>query len=481
MSDRCVDARCRRCSAPRCSPAAPSGRTTAGRTSRPRPRTRKTRAGRWRSLPTSRRAARGGAIYGDDDLDALEDAATTTNFTVAQAEATQRAANALVQQARAAYFPVIGADAAVTRTGGGARSSGFSGGGATTKQVSLSVSWEIDLWGRVRRQVESQRASAEATAADLASIVLSVQASVASDYFQLRQIDTQRQLLTDTIAAYQRTLDVTRNRYAGGVSARVDVAQAETQLKTTQVQAIDLQNARAQLEHAIALLTGKPASTFSIPARRWIAFDEKRAPAVPSTGMPSQLLQRRPDIAAAERRVAAANAQIGVAEAAYFPALSLSADGGYTSVAGALFSAPNRFWSIGPTLAQTLFDAGLRRAQTAQAVATYEADVAAYRETVLAGFAEVEDQLSAMRILEQEAAAQEDALASARESLALTINQYKAGTISYTDVVTVQATALNNERNAVSIFGSRLVASVTLVRALGGGWDATQDSTVSAR
>ncbi len=416
-------------------------------------------------------------IYGDPDLDALEEAATSTNFTIAQADATHRAANALVEAARASYFPVLSADAAATRTGGGARSSG----GATTKQVTLNASWEIDLWGRVRRQVEAQQASADASAADLAGIVLSVQASVASDYFQLRQIDTQRQLLIDTIAAYQRTLDVTRNRYAGGVSARVDVAQAETQLKTTQVQAIDLQNARAQLEHAIALLTGKPASSFSIPVRRWTAFDEQRAPAIPNAGLPSQLLQRRPDIAGAERRVAAANAQIGVAKAAYYPSLSLSADGGYSAVVGALFAAPNRFWSIGPTLAQTLFDGGLRRAQTEQAVATWEANVAAYRETVLAGFAEVEDQLAALRIFEQEAAAQQDALASARESLALTINQYKAGTVSYTDVVTVQATALANERNAVAIFGDRLVASVTLVRALGGGWDFPDAATVSTR
>ncbi len=416
-------------------------------------------------------------IYRDPDLDALEEAASANNFTVAQADATYRAANALVDAARAAYFPVLSGGANVTRSGGG----GSFGSSATTKQVSLGVSWEIDLWGRVRRQVESQQASAEASAADLASVLLSVQASVASDYFQLRQLDTQRQLLIDTIAAYQRTLDVTRNRYAGGVSARVDVAQAETQLKTTQVQAIDLQNARAQLEHAIALLTGKPASSFSIPVRRWVAFDENRAPPVPPTGLPSQLLERRPDIAGAERRVAAQNAQIGVAKAAYYPALSLNAQGGYSSIAGDLFSAPNRFWSIGPALAQTLFDAGLRRAQTAQAVAIYDAQVAAYRETVLAGFAEVEDQLAALRILEQESAAQADALASARESLALTINQYKAGTISYTDVVTVQATALANERNAVSIFGSRLIASVTLVRAIGGAWQGADATTVSTR
>lgn len=411
-------------------------------------------------------------IYGDADLDALEDAATAANQNVALAEANYRAANALVAAARANYFPVVSADASIARSSRGTGNVGGTGASvSTTRSVTFDASWEIDLWGRVRRQVEAQRASADASAVDIAAVRLSTQASLAANYFQLRQIDTQKQLLDDTLAAYQRTLDVTRNRYAGGVSARVDVAQAETQLKTTQVQSIDLGIARAQLEHAIALLAGKPASGFSIPVRRWQAFDEKRAPAIPTAGLPSQLLERRPDIAGAERRVAAANAQIGVAKAAYFPSLGLSASGGFSALsASGLFSAPNRFWSIGPSIVQSLFDGGLRRAQTEQAIANYDANVANYRQTVLAGFAEVEDQLAALRILEQEGAAQEDVLASARESLALTLNQYKAGTVSYTNVVTVQATALANERNAVSIFGSRMIASVALVRALGGGW-----------
>jgi NodT family efflux transporter outer membrane factor (OMF) lipoprotein len=412
-------------------------------------------------------------IYGDADLDALQEAAIGANQSIAQAEASYRAAATLVDQARAGYFPVISASAAATRSGGGRGSNSLSGAStaSTTRQVTAGASWELDLWGRVRRQVEAQRASAEASASDLAGIRLSTQAALASDYFQLRQIDTQKQLLDDTIAAYQRTLDVTRNRYAGGVSARVDVAQAETQLKSTQVQSIDLGVARAQLEDAIALLIGKPASEFSIPVKRWRAFDEKRAPAIPLSGVPSQLLERRPDIAGAERRVAAANAQIGIAEAAYYPSIGLSASGGFSSLSASnLFTAPNRFWSIGPSLAETIFDGGLRRAQSAQAVANYDANVAAYRQTVLSAFADVEDQLAALRILEQEAAAQDDALASARESLALTLNQYKAGTVSYINVVTVQATALGNERNAVSIFGSRMIASVGLVRTLGGGW-----------
>ena len=417
-------------------------------------------------------------VYGDPDLDALEAAAANRNQSVAQAEASYRAAAALVDAARSSYFPTVSGDASLSRAGRGSGSSAANGttfnSNTTTRTVSLAASWEIDLWGRIRRQVESQRASAEASASDLAGIVLSTQAAIASNYFQLRQIDTQKQLLDDTIAAYQRTLDVTRNRYAGGVSARVDVAQAETQLKTTQVQSIDLGITRAQLEHSIALLLGQPASTFSIPVRRWQAFDEKRSPTVSKTALPSQLLERRPDIAGAERRVAAANAQIGVAKAAYFPSIGISTQGGFSSLTAAdLFSLPNRFWSIGPSLAQTLFDGGLRRAQTEQAIATWDANVAAYRQTVLSGFAEVEDQLAALRILEQEGGAQDDVLASARESLALTLNQYKAGTVSYINVVTAQAIALSNERNAVSIFGSRMVASVNLIRALGGGWDAS--------
>lgn len=428
-------------------------------------------------------------MYGDSDLDALEEQVGGSQ-SIAQAEASYRAALAFVDTARAAYFPTVSAAASITRSGN--RASGAGNGVATStgsafssvgtdRSASLSAAWEIDLWGRIRRQVESQQANADATGSDLAGIVLSTQAAVASNYFQLRQLDTQRQLLEDTITAYQRTLDVTRNRYAGGVSARVDVAQAETQLKTTQVQAIDLGVARAQYEHAIALLVGRPASDFSIPVAPWKAFSEKRAPAAPTAGVPSQLLERRPDIAGAERRVASANAQIGVAKAAYFPSLGLSAQGGYSGIGlSDLLSFPTRFWSLGPSLAQTVFDGGLRRSQSEQAIATYDANVASYRQTVLSGFAEVEDQLAALRILEREGAAQEDVLASARESLALTINQYKAGTVSYINVVTVQATALQNERNAVSIFGSRMVASVNLVRALGGTWDDAPESTARA-
>ena len=431
-------------------------------------------------------------MYGDPDLDALEQR-VGGNQSIAQAEASYRTALALVDAARSAYFPTVTADGSISRSGnrgnGSSRStssvastSSLTSTGDTVvtssssatgvKSASLGVSWEIDLWGRIRRQVESQRATADASASDFASIVLSTQAQLASNYFQLRQLDTQKRLLDDTITAYQRTLDVTRNRYVGGVSARVDVAQAETQLKTTQVQSIDLGIARAQYEHAIALLVGAPPSDFEIAAKPWQAFADKRAPVVPAVGLPSRLLERRPDIAGAERRVASANAQIGVAKAAYFPTLGLSAQGGYQGISVSdLLAFPTRFWSLGPSLALPLFEGGLRRAQAEEASATYDANVASYRQTVLSGFTEVEDQLAALRILEREGAAQDDVLASARESLALTINQYKAGTVSYINVVTVQATALANERNAVSIFGNRMVASVNLIRALGGTWD----------
>jgi NodT family efflux transporter outer membrane factor (OMF) lipoprotein len=318
----------------------------------------------------------------------------------------------------------------------------------------------------VRRQVEASQATAEASAADLESVRLSAQATLAQDYFLLRITDAQQRLLDRTVAAYQRALQITRNRYAAGVVSKVDVIQAETQLKTTQAQAIDVGVQRAQLEHAIAVLIGRPPADFSLAPGR----AAPRVPQIPA-GVPSQLLERRPDIAGAERQVAAANAQIGVAEAAFFPTLALSASGGYQSTSfSKVLSAGNRFWSIGPALAGTLFDAGLRRAQSAQAIAAYDATVADYRQTVLTGFQQVEDNLAAQRILAREAVAQQAAVAAARLSVELSVNQYKAGTISYLNVVTAQATQLANELTAVNLEGRRLTASVGLIKALGGGW-----------
>jgi len=411
-------------------------------------------------------------IFGDPQLSALIESIDISNQNVRLAEAQFRQAQALAAQSRAALFPTLDANASITRS----RSPTGLVGGTTAgriinnRSVGLSSSWELDLWGGLRRALESSAAGAQASAADLAAARLSAQAELASDYFQLRVLDAQKQLLDDTATAFDKSLELTRNRYAAGVAAKVDVVQAETQLKSTQAQAIDTGVQRAQLEHAIAILIGKPPSEFSL-APAPLAVTMPRVP----LGLPSELLERRPDVAAAERRAAAANARIGVARAAYFPSLTLSGNTGFRSAAATdLFAASSRFWSIGPVLAQSIFDAGLRRAQTEQAIAAYDATVAEYRQAVLAGFQEVEDNLAALRILEEEAEVQEDAVRAARESVLLTTNQYKAGIVSYINVVTVQTTQLNNERTAVGILGRRLVAAVTLVKALGGGWSTAE-------
>jgi len=415
-------------------------------------------------------------VFKDPKLDALAAQVEVSNQTIKGAEARVRQARALTQQARAALFPLVSANAGVTRSGSGGGSTSSNnvgsnvqvGGVRNNYNVALDVNWEVDLWGRVRRTVEAGEASAQASVADLESAKLSAQAQLAEDYFLLRVQDAQIRLLNDTVDAYQRSQQLTRNQYAVGVAARADVAQAETQLKSTQAQAIDAGVQRAQLEHAIAVLLGKAPADFSVAAE----VVPTEFPAIPP-GLPSELLERRPDIAAAERRTAAANAQIGVAEAAFFPSLTLSASGGFqSSVLSQLFSLPSRYWSLGAALAQTIFDAGLRRAQTAQAIATYDENVANYRQTVLIGFQEVEDNLAALRILEQEGAVQDEAVKAARESLTITLNQYRAGTANYLAVVVAQAIALSNERTALGILGRRLAASVALIKALGGGWNA---------
>jgi len=411
-------------------------------------------------------------VFGDPQLDALLKQVEISNQNVLAAEAQFRRAQAVVAASRAAYFPTLDADVSITRSRSptGVIGGTTAGRTITNRSASLNAGWEADLWGKLRRAVESGEAGAQASAADLAAARLSAQAELASDYFQLRILDAQKQLLEDTAAAYQKSLDLTKNRYDAGVAAKVDLVQAQTQLKSTQAQAIDTGVQRAQLEHAIAILIGKAPAEFSIaPAPLAAAM-----PRVP-IGLPSELLERRPDVAAAERRVAAANAQIGVAKAAYFPSLTLSGSYGSRSAdASQWFTLPSRFWSIGPALAQSIFDAGLRRAQTEQAIAAYDATVAEYRQAVLAGFQEVEDNLAALRILGEEADVQEEAVRAARESVLLTTNQYKAGIVSYVNVVTVQTAQLSNERTAVGILGRRLVAAVTLVKALGGGWSAAE-------
>jgi NodT family efflux transporter outer membrane factor (OMF) lipoprotein len=424
----------------------------------------------WRAAQPADAAPKGAwwTMFGDAELDSLLARVAVSNQSLHVAEARLRQARALADQARAGLFPTLGASAVATRSKSPSlpNSPSFATGAVNNFNASLNASWELDLWGSVRRSLEAGEAEAQASAADLEAARLSAQATLAQSYLALRVADTTRRTLDDTVAAYQRTLQLTRNRYAAGVVARVDVVQAEVQLKSTQAQLIDVGVERAQLEHAIAVQLGVAPAQFSLEPAPLTA----RMPGIPA-GLPSALLERRPDIAAAERRAAAANARIGVAQAAFFPTLTLSgAAGSRSTTLGDLLTAPTRFWSLGAALAQPLFDAGLRNAQKAEALAAYDADVAAYRQTVLAGFQEVEDNLAALRILEEEAALQDEVVQAARQAVALTTNQYEAGVVSYLNVISAQATLLANERTAANILGRRLSASVALIKALGGGW-----------
>ncbi len=409
-------------------------------------------------------------IFGDDELNALEGQVNISNQNVLMMEAQFRQARSLIQAAQAAYFPTITAGAAFVRAQRSANTSqgsGTTGGLSSDYLLPVNVSWELDLWGRIRRTSEAAKASAQASAADLEAVRLSTQAELALAYFQLRILDTQRQLLDATTAAYERSLELTKNQYENGVVSRADVLQAETQFKTTRAQAIDVGVQRAQLEHAVALLIGKPASSFSIPVKTPVM-----APPDIPVGLPSELLERRPDIAAAERRVAAANARVGIALTAFFPKVTLGAMAGYeSSSSGDWLTWPSRLWAVGPTITETIFDGGLRSALTDEARAAYDAAVASYRQIVLTGFKEVEDNVSALRILEEEYRAQDEAVDAARKSLEFSLNQYKHGVASYLNVVVAQAAALSNEKVAVGIMGRRMAASVLLIKALGGGWE----------
>lgn len=421
-------------------------------------------------------------VFGDSELDALIERVNVSNQSLKVSEARYRQAQALTQSARAGFFPTLSANASSTRSRSAAARSLGSNDVATSHNLGVSAGWELDVWGRIRRTVESNDANAQASAADLEAARLSLQAELAISYFQLRVNDAQKQLFADTITAYEKSLELTKNRYTVGVAGKVDVVQAETQLLSAQAQSIDLGVQRAQFEHAIAVLIGKAPAEFSlrsVESSAGASVDWKVAmPAIP-VGMPSTLLERRPDIAAAERRIASANAQIGVARAAYFPTLSLSGSTGFASpTLSNWISAPNRFWSLGPSLAETLLDFGKRGALNDQAMAAYDQTVATYRLTVLEAFQDVEDNVAALRILEQEAKVQAEAVRAARESVALTINQYKAGTVSYLSVVTVQTALLSNERTSVGLLGRRLGASVALIRALGGGWSAADPVAV---
>ncbi len=417
----------------------------------------------WKLAEPSDAAPRGKwwELYGDRALNGLVEQVQVSNQTVQIAEARYRQALALIDSAQASNYPTL--TGAVSETRGRSVPPGTT---ATTARASVSANWELDLWGRIRRTVELNRADAQASAGDLGAALLSAQAALVQSYIQLRVVDAQRDLLEQSIASYERALEINRHRYAAGVAQRTDVTQAIAQLKSTQAQVIDLGAQRAQLEHAIATLIGKPPAEFAIER----VHGSPNVPEIPLV-VPSQLLERRPDVAAAERRMAAANANIGVLQASVYPALSLTATGGYQGTSfGDLLSAPARFWAVGPSLAGTLFDGGAQRALKAQAIAAYDASVAAYRQTVLSAFQDVDDSLASLQTLRGEIAVQRDAAAAAAETLRLTENQYKAGTLNYLNVIVAQNTSLTAERASLDIEGRRLAASVALLKALGGGW-----------
>ena len=412
-------------------------------------------------------------VFNDTQLNSLEEQLNQANQNIALADANFRAARALVREARADYFPTVTTSPSIilSRQSGAATHSNVSPGRQSVNYtLPFDATWEPDFWGRIRNSVIASASEAQATAADLQNVRLSVEAELAFDYYQLRSLDAERHLLDTTIVAFQQQLELTRVRFQTGIASDEDVAQAETQLETTQAQATDLGIQRAQLEHAIAILTGQPPATFSIP----VAPLDAQPPGVP-IGLPSQLLERRPDIAAAERRAAEANAEIGVTRAAFYPSLTLGATGGFESTAiASWFTWPARFFSLGPTLTQTLFDKGRRRAATDVAFAQYDATVASYRQTVLTAFQEVEDNLAALRILSQELDQQNAAVASAQRALSLATERYKTGIDSYLNVITAQTTLLNNQRTAVNLQMQQMTATVQLIKALGGGWDDSQ-------
>ena len=400
--------------------------------------------------------------FADPTLDALMPQVAFANQNVAQAEAKYRQATAAAQQASAARYPTLGSNVSATRSsqvGNAARST------SQLLSAGLSAAWELDVWGRARRSIESGEASAAASASDLAATTLSLQAQLATNYGALRSLDVQRGLLEESVAAYQRSLQLTKNRYEAGVVAKADVAQAQSQLLNSQAQLVETEAQRATLEHSIAVLTGRPPSELSI-----VRVDRYplRLPEIEAT-VPSQLLQRRPDIAGAERRMAAANAQIGIAVAAYYPTISLSGALGQrgTTVAD-LFSLPNRFWSLGPALALSLFDGGARDASNAQALASYDQTVAAYRQTILNAIQEVEDNMSTLRVLAEQLAEQQQAVLAAQEALTITFNQYKAGTVSFLNVSTAQTAEYSARRTELALRSQQFATSVALIRALGG-------------
>jgi NodT family efflux transporter outer membrane factor (OMF) lipoprotein len=439
-------------------------------------------SGDWQPSEPNDTLARGPwwKIFNDEELDRLEAQIEISNQNVKAAEAAFEQAQALVAQARAGFWPTIAATFSGQRGQQGVPAATSNGvglpatlqGARTTYQTGVSGNWDLDIWGQIRRTVESDRASAQASSATLAAARLSAQAALATDYFELRAQDQLQKLLDDTVVAETQSLKITESRYKFGVAARADVVSAETQLLSSQAQQVNAKIQRAILEHAVAVLVGKQPAEFSLQPTSM----RSDVPTVPP-GVPSTLLERRPDVAEAERKMAAANAQIGVATAAYFPSLTLSGSDEYSSGSlSRLIRNSNRVWAVGPALAETLFDGGLRRAQVRQARAAYDGTVASYRQTVLAGFQQVEDDIVTLRVLEQQSAIEDATVKAAREAEALTLNQYKAGTVPYSSVITAQTTRLSAEETALTVLSSRLQASVALIEALGGGWDSSMNA-----
>jgi NodT family efflux transporter outer membrane factor (OMF) lipoprotein len=414
-------------------------------------------------------------IFGDQELNALEDQIDVNSQTIAQAEANYRNAQAVVRGARSGLFPQVSVGPSVngSRTSGSIGNTSFHPDSVATIDLPFSATWETDMWGRVRKTIESNIESAQAAAGDLENMRLSLQCQLALDLFQLHGLDGQKKLLDDTVVAYQKALDLTVNRYNQGVASQIDVVQARTQLEQTRAQSTDTLVMRTQFEHAIAIIVGKAPSELTIPFKPLAGLP----PPVP-VGLPSQLLERRPDIAANERRVAAANAQVGVALSAFYPDITISAAGGIEgSSLVNLFSWPSRFWSIGPTLSQTLLDFGKRQGTLEQSQAAYDEAVAVYRQNVLTAFQNVEDNLAALRVLEQEAREQKVAVTAAERALELAINQYQGGITAYLQVITAQATALQNEQTAVQLLTRRMTSCVSLIQGIGGDFNVSDIPT----
>lgn len=415
-------------------------------------------------------------LFDDPVLNELTARIDVSNQNVAAATAAYAQARALVREQRASLFPEVTLDAGATRSGGGVAATTDTGSTSTTSttrssgkyQASIGASWEPDVWGRLRRGVDSASASSQASAADLASARLSAQGELAVDYFSLRQTDAQQALTAVTIAGYQRSLQIAQNRYAAGIAAKTDVLQAQTQLANAQADELDLVRQRAKFEHAIAVLVGEAPANFTLAAAPWKAT----VPEIP-LGVPSTLLQRRPDIAGAERRVAAANEQIGIAQSGFYPSLTLNASAGSSASRVAdLFSASSSFWSLGLSAAQVLFNAGATRAKVSGAQAAHDAAVAHYRQAVLTAFQDVEDQLAATRVLHQQQDLRQQASQAADEAEAQMLNRYRAGQVIYTEVVTAQAAALSARRALVQLQADRQTTAVALIQSLGGGWQA---------